>query len=261
MLRIFRKFAVRYRQPRPIPDRSRKAPWHHMVLTICLLAGLLFAGCDSPDPHGSDDTVLIRTDRQTITKGQFERVFETAKIAYSDNRNVDRVLLAEARLRVLNQMAEELIIQRRAEELGITLDDQELETAIEDIKKDYQDDEFQQMLLESAIPYSLWKDRLRARLLIEKVIAVDLARSVTISAQDIEKYYKAHETEFSVDQDKPPEADLKHRIVQQLRREKVEAAYAPWMDQLRERYQVTINWELWDQSATPDTNTADQAED
>ena len=225
------------------------------------MAGMLCQGCDTSDTQEPEETVLIRTDRQTVTKGQFERAFEAAKIAYSDNRHVDRELIEKARLRMLNQMAEELIIQRRADELGIALDDQELETAIGDIKKDYQDDEFEQMLLESAIPYSLWKDRLRARLLMEKVIAVDLAKSITISAQDIEEYYKAHEAEFSVDREKPPEADLKHRIVDQLRREKVETAYPQWMNGLRERYQVTINWDLWGQSATADTKTADQAEE
>lgn len=261
MIRIFRKFAVCYKQPQPTLNRCCTKLLGHGVITLCLMAGMLCTGCDSPGTHEPEETVLIRTDRQTITKGQFERAFEAARIAYSDNRSVDRELIEKARLRMLNQMAEELIIRRRADELGIALGDQELETAIGDIKKDYQDDEFEQMLLESAIPYSLWKDRLRARLLMEKVIAADLAKSIIISAQDIEKYYKDHEAQFSVDQDKPPEADMKHRIVDQLRREKVETAYPQWMNRLRERYQVTINWELWDQSAPPDTKTADQAED
>jgi hypothetical protein len=106
------------------------------------------------------------------------------------------------------------------------------------------------MLLESAIPYSLWKERLKARLLMEKVIERDLAESLVITAKEIEDYYKAHEEEFTVDKETPPEADLKHHIVERLRREKVEAAYPKWMEGLNDRYQVEINWELWEASKT-----------
>ena len=224
-----------------------------------ILLATFCAGCDTPTTQPSDATVLIRIDHQTVTKGQFERAFEAAKIAYSDNRGVDPELMQQARLQMLNQMTEELIVKRRAEDLGIVLDEAELEAAIRDIQKDYQDDEFEQMLLESAIPYSLWKDRLRIRLLMEKVINHDLSETVTITAKDIEDYYKAHESEFSVDREAPPPMDVKHRIVQQLRREKVETAYPQWMDDLRNRYPVTINWELWGASIAPGTKAADQA--
>ena len=153
----------------------------------------------------------------------------------------------------MNQMAEELIIDRRAEELGIVLEDAELDAAIQDIKKDYPDDTFEQMLLESAIPFSLWKERLRVRLLMEKVVDWELVQPLSITAQDIEAYYKANEKELAVITGKSPEMDLERHIVEQLRREKVESAYPQWMDGLRQRYQVEINWELWEQYQNPNT--------
>jgi hypothetical protein len=76
------------------------------------------------------------------------------------------------------------------------LDDAELETAIQEIKADYPEDEFEQMLLESAIPFSLWKDRLRVRLLMEKVVDRELLQPVEITTQDIEDYYSAHEEDW-----------------------------------------------------------------
>lgn len=223
-----------------------------MIRAICcavimVLPGI-FAGCPGPDNPSQEDAVLIRTDRQTVTQAQFERAFEAARIAYSDDRSVDPETIENARLRLLNQMTQEVIIDRRAKELGIVLDDAELEAAIQEIKKDYPDDEFEQMLLESAIPYSLWKDRLRVRLLMEKVVDRELVQSVNISAQDMEAYYKAHEEDFAVNADNAPEMDLNRHIVEQLRREKVEAAYPQWMLGLRTRYGVEINWELWEQS-------------
>lgn len=220
--------------------------------------GVGLAGCSGPDSLPPQEAVLIRTEQQTITLAQFERAFEAARIAFSDDRSVDPQVIENARMRLLNQMTEEVIVDRRAGELGIGLDDTELETAIQEIKRDYPEDEFDQMLLESAIPYSLWKERLRVRLLMEKVIDRELAQSLNITAQDIETYYKTHAEDFAIKDENAPEIDLKRHIVEQLRREKVEAAYPQWMDGLRKRYRVEINWELWEQSRSPDAGSNSQ---
>lgn len=227
-----------------------------LLFPFVLLGAFIF-GCDKPQAPDPEKSILIQTDLQSVTLEEFERAFETAKVAYSDDHALDPLLLKNARTRMLNQMIQELIIGRRATELGIALDDRELINAIEGIKKDYDDDEFEQMLLESAIPFSLWRDRLRIRLLMEKVIERDLAQTITISAQDIETYYKAHEAEFAVDHKEPPEEDLKVQIVERLRREKIEAAYPEWMESLHKRYQINVNWQLWDASADSDAKISD----
>lgn len=215
-----------------------------IILGALLLTAAACSQTDSTSPH---EAVLIRSDKQTVTRAQFERAFEAARIAYSDERSVDPQAIANARTRLLHQMAEELIVNRRAEELGIVLEEAELEAAIQKIKQDYPEDAFDQMLLESAIPYSLWKERLRERLLMEKVVDRELVQSLEISAGDIEAYYKAHEKELAARTEASPETDLERTIVEQLRRQKVEAAYPQWMEGLRQRYQVEINWELWEQ--------------
>jgi len=220
-----------------------------------------WTGCSGPDNSSQQNAVLIRTDQQTVTQAQFERAFEAARIAYSDDRSVTPQTIENARLRLLNQMTEEVIVDRRAHELGIVLDDTEVEAAIQAIKKDYPEDEFEQMLLESAIPYSLWTERLRVRLLMEKVVDRERVQPVNITAQDIEAYYKAHEEDFAVNDESPPKIDLKHHIVEQLRLEKVEAAYPQWMDGLRARYGVEINWELWEQSQRPGAGSTGQGKE
>jgi hypothetical protein len=218
-------------------------------------------GCFGPESPSQEDAVLIRTDRQTVTQAQFERAFEAARIAYSDDRSVDPETIENARLRLLNQMVEEVVVNHRAEELGIVVEDTELDASIQDIKNDYPEDEFEQMLLESAIPFSLWKDRLKVRLLMEKVVDRELVQPLTITAQDIEDYYRAHEEELAVKEEHPPESDLNRHIVEQLRREKVEAAYPLWMDALRKQYAVEINWELWEQSQDPEAGANGKGEE
>lgn len=255
MRTIFGKVAISYTHAKPSAKRYCPPAAAHVCRAIGCAVIIVLAGCSAPDSPSQQEAVLIRTDQQTVTRAQFERAFEAARIAYSDDRSVDPRVIENARLRLLNQMAEEVIIDRRANELGIVLDDPMLEAAIQEIKKDYPEDEFEQMLLESAIPYSLWKDRLRVRLLMEKVVDRELVQTLEITVQDIEAYYKTHEEDFAPKDGKAPEMDLKRQIVEQLRREKVEAAYPQWMDGLRKRYTVEINWELWEQSKRPDTRS------
>ncbi len=219
------------------------------------------AGCSGPDDVSQRESVLIRTDQLTVTRAQFERAFETARIAYSDDRSVDPETIKKARRRLLDQMAEEVIIDRRAKELGIILDDAEVEAAIQEIKKDYPEEEFARMLLESAIPYPLWKDRLQVRLLMEKVVDLELVQPMNITVQDIEEYYKTHEDDFVVEDENNPAMDLNRHIVEQLRRQMVEAAYPKWINGLRTRYGLEINWELWEQSQGPGAGSNGQGKE
>ncbi|WP_319524807.1 SurA N-terminal domain-containing protein [uncultured Desulfosarcina sp.] len=247
MRKIFTRFAISYKRARfwPAPWQPSGAAGAHWIILGLLL--LTVAACGQTDNASPHEAVLIRSDKQTVTRAQFERAFEAARIAYSDERYVDPRVIANARLRLLHQMAEELIVNRRAEELGITLDEAELDAAIEKIKQDYPENAFDEMLLESAIPYSLWKERLRERLLMEKVVDRELVQSLEVTAADIEAYYKAHGKDLADKTESSPEMDLERFIVEQLRRQKVEAAYPQWMEGLRQRYQVEIDWELWEQ--------------
>lgn len=248
MISIFRKVAVSYKPGRPWIMRFRPAVAGPACRLFCCLALLVLAACSGAKDTSQQDNVLIRSGPQTVTMAQFERAFSVARIAYSDDPDVTPQVLRHARLRLLHQMTEEVVVLRRAKELGIGLDNRELEAAIRKIKKDYPEGEFKEMLLESAVPYSLWKDRLRVRLLMEKVVKKDLVPTLNMTAQDIEKYYQAHQDEFAVNDDEVPKASLERRMLEQLRRQKEQAAYPQWIDGLRKRYGVKINWSLWAKS-------------
>lgn len=248
---IFRKFAVPYRLHQNTLGGMRSAPGNQcgrMVMVVALMA--CFAACT--DQPVEQSAILIRSGDRIVTLAQFERAFATARIAYSDDRDVDPAVLQQARLRFLHQLAEETILVRRADELGIAIDDAALQAAVAAIEKDYPAGEFEQMLLESAIPLSLWQDRLRARLLVENVAQVDLIDPMVITTREIEDYYRRHADAFAVDEHAPVPDALKRRIVEQLRRDKVEAAWPGWVERLRTRLGVEINWALWEQAQSTD---------
>ena len=66
----------------------------------------------------------------------------------------------------------------------------EVEKAVSEIKKDYPEDVFEQMLLEYAVSYNSWEEGLKNRLLVEKVIGAELDKQVLITPGEISKYYE-----------------------------------------------------------------------
>ena len=144
-------------------------------------------------------------------------------------------------------MTEEIVLCKKAADLNITISDSELEKAVSDIKADYPEDVFEQTLLESAVSYESWKERLKIRLLMEKVIAKDLEEKIVLTPEKIAKYYKEHYKEKESDSEiKDIPENLNAQIIKNLRREKTEEGYADWIKNIQKEYKIEINKAEWE---------------
>ena len=219
-----------------------------VFLIICTLAGCDDYGSDLDSVPG--DNYLIRVGDRVVTIVDFNRAFEIVKAAYSHNALQEPDSCRGAKLRLLSQLIEEMIILERAKELNIGISDSELEEAVAQIKEDYDDNAFEQTLLEQAVSYHLWEKELERRLLIEKVVERELKKNVAITPEDISNYYENHykghdgQSALSAGPDKA-DGDLNRIIVKQLRRKKAEEAYKPWIENLRKKYLIEINKKEW----------------
>jgi hypothetical protein len=212
------------------------------VSFICFLwVGYTLVGCSDVEQKQKDE-YFIKVGNRTITVADFNKAFEIAKNAYPHNSIQQPDVIREARLRLVQQMTEEMILLQRGEELGVTIKDSEVEKTLEELKRDYPDNVFQEILLEYAIPYRSWREGLKTRLLMEKVIAKELGDQIEITHDDISKYYEEHfkDDDTSSDVKEVPE-DINNIIKKILRKEKMEKTYAPWIEKLKNNYVVEIN--------------------
>ena len=215
------------------------------LLVLCVLSGC----ADSEDRFG--DEYLIRVGEKITTVDDFKRAFEIVKVAYPHNILKSSEYLREARLSLLNQIVEQMIILERAGEQNIGISDSEIEEIIAGIKKDYPDDEFDKALLEYAVSYQSWKEALKNRLLIEKVIAEELEEKVVITPEIISEYYERNRDNFFLNSgSKEDPANINEFIIKQLRREKVEEAYKDWIKELKKNYKIEINRARWEEIAS-----------
>ena len=212
------------------------------VSLICFLwVGYTLVGC-SDSEHKQKDEYFIKVGDRTITVADFNKAFEIAKNAYPHNRIQRPDVTREIRLRLIQQMTEEMILLERAKELDITITDSQVEKALRDIKTDYPDNVFQETLLEYAIPYQSWREGLKTRLLMEKVITQELGDKIEITHDDISKYYEEHFKDDNTSPDvKAMSEDTNNIIIKILRKEKMEKAYASWIKKLKNKYAIEIN--------------------
>ena len=194
-----------------------------------------------------DAEQLIRVRDRVLTVLEFNQAFEISKTAYSYNLRYEPDDYRNAQLRLLNELTIEMIILERAAELGLTISDDEVEKAVADVKKDFPEDTFEKTLLEFAISYETWQDRLRNRLLMEKVINHELEDQILITSEDIAKYYEENFRAKAPDSDSELNADdINKMIIEQLRREKLEQAYQKWINKLKQQYPIEINSIQWE---------------
>lgn len=191
-----------------------------------------------------DDDYLIRVGSSAISVAEFKRAVEaTSEEAFPGDQEISPSALNDLRVRVLNQLTDELIIVERAAALGVTVSDQELEASIEAVKADYPDDTFEKTLLENAVSFQAWKQKLATRLLIDKVIGKELVDKVEITSKDVAIYFQNH---FPKGIPEGEDADqFNKRIVQHLRQQKAEALYHGWIESLRKTFPVEVHQERW----------------
>ena len=97
---------------------------------------------------------------------------------------------------LINKIIDHYLILEYAREKRIVVSKNELESAVNDIRKDYPEKDFQKILLHGYIDFEEWKERLRQQLLTKK-INTKVSEGITpISFEEIKGYFDSHRDEF-----------------------------------------------------------------
>ena len=202
---------------------------------------------------------VIKAPGITITPSQFSDELNLKLTAYPFALREDPAGYNEAVLELASMLSEEAVMLAAARESNLRVTPAELATAEAAIKDDYPEDSFEQMLLENAISYPVWKARLEKDLLVQKVVQVHLVNAQVITPQDVVNFYGRYTSniEETGHQTVPKETSgsggdkTAHlpvspgldeaELVRQLRLEKSQTAYDRWIETLTSKYPVQVN--------------------
>ena len=231
--------ALKMRLPRPF---YRKAFWQSVfILWMCLCCGG-FWGC-SDKSELSQMTFLVRVGDCAAYKDDFEAAFKALSPGYAADGEAGDSKMTRLKLRVLDQLAEELLLCRHAKELNVHISTAELDDTVQKIKAQYPPGVFEEIMLEHAVPFNVWKKRLKARLLMMKVIETELVNELDITYDDAAQFLKDPLSGSAT----APSTGENNKVKQQgvevlgrLRRYQSERAYGQWLETLKSRY--TVEW-------------------
>ncbi|MFB3926353.1 MAG: peptidylprolyl isomerase [Syntrophales bacterium] len=167
------------------------------LFAAMLLAALIFSapiGCRS-----ARDYVAV-VDGEKIYLQEFNERLSADLNVMGDISSLDEGNLDKIKRELLGQMIDEKIMIHHADKLGIQVSDEELAKKIDEIKSDYAsgfDDIFKEKK-----DFKNWKEKLKNRILLEKLIARDVNAAVVVSDEEALRYYNSH----------PEERILKERV-------------------------------------------------
>jgi hypothetical protein len=211
---------------------------------IFMIAMVSNCGQSAREP---EDQWLLRVRDREVSVYDYQNALEIQKTAYESTDLRNPAAVENAMVRLLNQFMEESILLERAEDVGVTLSEAELEQAVEDIRGDYPEGEFERLFMEHAVSFRTWKRALKTRLIMEKVIARELRDESSLKREDVGRLGRGDALARTlVEEGTGPQEVDEEAALQLLRRQKQENAYDEWFGRLREQYPVEINQKAWD---------------
>lgn len=157
---------------------------------LFLSAGL---GCAS---QSNEPGVVARVNGEPIYLAQLEAKHDlkylTGTINYSGS--LER-LQAEYGMALLEIVISKLVSQFLSAQ-GMAVSEQELDAAEAQVRADYPEGAFEQMLVEEYIDLDLWREQLKATLHQEKLFQKVLRPQISIDYQEVDAYYRENIVDF-----------------------------------------------------------------
>jgi parvulin-like peptidyl-prolyl isomerase len=175
---------------RRMSPRHEQGRWEGLLMVMILL-GVLAACRDKEAPPPVEQSVATVNGERIGVQEFVKRLAEAATLVKSEKPlTVEQT--TSLKEEVLDRLIEERLILQRARELMLTITEEDVEARIGGIKQDYSDDSFSALFGADKVSYPAWRSALKKRMLLEKVIALDVNAKITVTDKDAELYFKAN---------------------------------------------------------------------
>jgi peptidyl-prolyl cis-trans isomerase C len=201
------------------------------LVAPALLLGLLFFGCSKKADEKRDETsasavtadvqVVATVNGDPITLAEFQERFNRAGF------KPDREAELEVEEAFLNRLIERKMLLQEAQRRRIKISPTDIDTRIQKISAE-QGKDIKQVLAGLNIDYEKWKSDIWEDMMIERLLAHDVNRRVSVSQSEIKSYYEANPQEF----EKPEQVHVRQIVVssEEEARKVLQLVHAPDAD-------------------------------
>ncbi len=213
-----------------------------LILVVIMLAGLSCGEPEKEKPVG----FLLKSSLISVSESDFLDELDLKKAAYPYTLDKNPAEYNEIVIQLVNMLSEEILLLSAAADLGVTVTDADVEVAEAEFKEDYPEHTFEAMLLEKAIPYPLWKKRLKKNLIMDRLIDQEIRHKIEITSEELVEFYRKYVEETRGPKNSNKESPKKMdetELVSVLRLQKTEKVYGDWIKALELKYPIEINKE------------------
>jgi parvulin-like peptidyl-prolyl isomerase len=134
---------------------------------------------------------------QGITREEFETELRRVR-AETGDLVLQREVMQGLKASVLNQIIERQLVLDEAPQYGVTVTDGEVDARVRRIRGDYPEDGFEKTARENFVNLTVWRQRVREGLLMEKVAQEAVGKALDPDEEEMLRYYRAHAGEYSL---------------------------------------------------------------
>jgi len=143
-------------------------------------------------------TTVAMVNNDAVTSYQLEKKLAVAMAAETGQRQFTQEEHTALRLKILNGMIEDLLVEQRIQEIGLSVSDQELNSAIEDVQRQNKltNEQLKTALQAQGMSFADYRQDLRKEILRYKLIAREVRSKVEVTKAEIRSYFNEHTAEY-----------------------------------------------------------------
>ena len=173
-----------------ITDPLRRTIFSGCVVFSVMALILLGLSCGLMEK--SEAKVVISVGNKKVTADQLKkdirRITSGMGIAREDIRHSLKPLI--------DSIVDHYLVMEYSRLEGLHVSKAELGAAVEDIKQDYTEKGFKEIMLRKYVDYDDWEEGIRQQILIKKIMTNVTARVEPITSNEIEQYYESNKATF-----------------------------------------------------------------
>jgi peptidyl-prolyl cis-trans isomerase SurA len=158
----------------------------------------------NPDSGKTVEEIIARVNNEIITRSEFDKARqaaeETAKSECQNRCTPEQLQIAveDGQKNALRDLIDQSLLVQRAKDMGVSVEP-DLIKRLDSIRTENKlpsMEELEKAVSSQGLNWEDFKNNIRNTLLTQRVISSEVGSHVTISDEEVTKYYEAHKTEF-----------------------------------------------------------------
>jgi parvulin-like peptidyl-prolyl isomerase len=171
--------------------RSFFATWQIGIPLLVVFLCMACFGCERQPSH------VATVNGEAISLGEFQKSLAEQMTLAGGGAPLTVQETERLKKAVLDNLITDNLMLQRARSLSISVSEGELAARIEEIRKDY-NGQFNTLFGGDGVDFSAWKEALRKRMIIVKIISRDVNAGIQIPEKDAERYFAAHRKVYAI---------------------------------------------------------------